>query len=54
MRKKETYEVTLTSKLEALPLPNLEHMIWSRIEAELDIDMPTDDGGEIPQHQRHQ
>ena len=45
MKNKETYEVTLTSKLDALPLPNLEEAIWSRIEAQLDIDMPTDDGG---------
>ncbi len=44
MRNKETYELTVTSKLEALPLPNLENAIWSRIEAQLDIDMPTDDG----------
>ena len=44
MRNKETYELTLTSKLEALPLPNLEDAIWGRIEAQLDIDMPSDDG----------
>ena len=44
MRNKETYELTITSKLEALPLPNLEDAIWSRIEAQLDIDLPTDDG----------
>jgi len=44
MRNKETYELTITSKLEALPLPNLEDAIWSRIEAQLDIDLPSDDG----------
>ncbi len=44
MRNKETYEITVTSKLETLPLPNLEDAIWSRIEAQLDIDLPTDDG----------
>lgn len=45
MRNKETYEITITSKLGALPLPNIEDDIWSRIEAQLDIDMPTNDGG---------
>jgi len=45
VRNKETYELTITSKLEALPLPNMEGTIWSRIEAQLDIDMPTNDGG---------
>ena len=45
MRNKETYELTITGKLEALPLPNMEDTIWSRIEAQLDIDMPTNDGG---------
>ena len=45
MNKKQAYEITITSKLEALPLPNLEDAIWSRIEAQLDLDLPTDDGG---------
>ena len=45
MKKKQAYEITITSKLEALPLPNLEDAIWSRIETQLDIDLPTDDGG---------
>ena len=45
MREKQTYENTITSKLEALPIPDMADAIWSRIEAQLDIDLPTDDGG---------
>ena len=45
MNQKQAYEITITSKLEALPLPNLEDAIWSRIEAQLDTDLPSDDGG---------
>jgi hypothetical protein len=39
------YEQTISSKLGALPLPDMADAIWSRIETQLDIDMPTDDGG---------
>jgi hypothetical protein len=45
MREKQTYENTITGKLEALPIPDMSDAIWSRIEAQLDIDLPTDDGG---------
>ncbi len=45
MIKKQTYEVTITSKLEALPIPDMADAIWTRIEAQLDIDLPTNDGG---------
>jgi len=45
MRNKQTYENTITSKLEALPLPDMADAIWSRIEIQLDTDMPTDDSG---------
>ncbi|MGZ8537388.1 MAG: hypothetical protein ACXWV9_03945 [Flavisolibacter sp.] len=38
------YEQTISSKLQALPLPDMADAIWSRIETQLDIDMPTDDG----------
>ena len=38
------YEETISSKLQALPLPDMADAIWSRIETQLDIDMPTDDG----------
>jgi hypothetical protein len=43
MNQKATYELTITGKLEQLPLPDLKDAIWSRIEDQLDIDMPTDD-----------
>jgi hypothetical protein len=40
------YEQLISSKLESLPIPDMQDMIWSRIEAQLDIDMPSDgDGG---------
>jgi hypothetical protein len=45
MHSKEAYEQTITSKLEALPVPDMADAIWARIEAQLDLDMPTDDGG---------
>jgi hypothetical protein len=48
MNQKTTYEVTITSKLDQLPIPDLRETIWARIEGELDADMPTDDGGDIP------
>lgn len=38
------YEQTISSKLDALPLPDMADAIWSRIETQLDIDMPSDDG----------
>jgi hypothetical protein len=48
MNQKTTYEVTITSKLDQLPIPDLRNAIWARIEGELDADMPTDDGGDTP------
>lgn len=48
MNQKTTYEVTITSKLNQLPIPDLREAIWARIEGELDADMPTDDGGDTP------
>jgi hypothetical protein len=48
MNQKATYEATITSKLEQLPIPDMRDAIWSRIEGELDADMPTDDGGDTP------
>jgi len=44
MNQKATYEITITGKLGQLPLPDLKDAIWSRIEDQLDIDMPEDDG----------
>lgn len=45
MDHKQAYEQIITGKLNALPLPDMADAIWSRIEAQLDIDMPEDDGG---------
>jgi hypothetical protein len=45
MNDKTTYEITITEKLQQLPLPNLEDAIWARVKAQLDLDLPTDDGG---------
>jgi hypothetical protein len=45
MDHKKAYEQTIASKLEALPLLNMADAIWSRIETQLDMDMPADDGG---------
>jgi hypothetical protein len=39
------YEQLISEKLEALPIPDMADAIWARIEAQLDIDLPTDDGG---------
>lgn len=49
MSEKKAYEQIISSKLEALPLPDMADAIWGRIEAQLDIDLPTDgDGGGGP------
>ena len=45
MNQKLTYEQTITSKLELLPVPDMEAAIWKRIEFQLDIDLPAD--GEV-------
>jgi hypothetical protein len=45
MDQRTAYELTITEKLRQLPVPDMQDAIWSRIEAQLDIDMPTDDGG---------
>lgn len=45
MDQRTAYELTITEKLHQLPVPDMQDAIWSRIEAQLDIDMPTDDGG---------
>lgn len=45
MNQKKAYEQTIAVKLEAIPLPDMADAIWARIENQLDIDMPTDEGG---------
>ncbi|NCU04307.1 MAG: hypothetical protein GXC73_10010 [Chitinophagaceae bacterium] len=44
MNQKATYELTITEKLEQLTAPDMVDAIWARIEAQLDIDLPTDEG----------
>ena len=48
MNQKATYELTITEKLEQLNAPDMVDAIWARIEAQLDIDLPTDDGPANP------
>lgn len=48
MNQKATYELTITEKLEQLTAPDKVDAIWARIEAQLDIDLPTDDGTADP------
>lgn len=48
MNQKATYEITITEKLEQLTAPDMVNAIWARIEAQLDIDLPTDDGPTNP------
>lgn len=48
MNQKATYELTITEKLEQLTAPDMVDAIWARIEAQLDIDLPTDDGSTNP------
>jgi len=43
MEQRLQYELLIGEKLEGLSIPNMEDMIWARIKAQLDIDMPTDD-----------
>lgn len=38
------YEVTIAEKLQQLPLPDMADAIWARVERQLDIDLPADDG----------
>ena len=45
MNEKLPYEQLMAEKLAALPVPDMADAIWARIEAQLDLDMPADDGG---------
>lgn len=38
------YEQLIGGKLQSLPVPDMQDAIWARIKAQLDIDLPTDDG----------
>ncbi len=48
MNQKATYEIAITEKLRQLPVPDMRDAIWSRIEQQLDLDMPEDDEPESP------
>lgn len=48
MNQKATYELTITEKLEQLTAPDMVDAIWARIEAQLDMDLPTDEGPTNP------
>lgn len=45
MKKPATYELIIAQKLQELPVPDMADAIWARIEQQLDLDLPTDDGG---------
>ena len=49
MHSKARYEETITGKLAALPLPDMADAIWTRIEQQLDIDLPSDGEGDVPE-----
>jgi hypothetical protein len=48
MSEKKAYEQIISSKLDSLPPPDMAGAIWSRIEAQLDIDLPTDGDNNDP------
>jgi hypothetical protein len=48
MDQKAAYEMTITEKLELLTVPDMVDAIWTRIETQLDIDMPPDEGPANP------
>lgn len=48
MNQKAAYELTITEKLEQLTVPDMVDAIWARIETQLDIDMPPDQGPSEP------
>lgn len=43
MNERLQYELLIADKLEELPVPDMADQVWSRISAQLDIDMPADD-----------
>ena len=48
MNQKAIYEITIAKKLEQLSVPDVVDAIWAKIETQLDIDLPTDDGPSNP------
>ncbi len=47
MNENKTYQL-IAVKLEQLPVPDMADMIWARIESQLDIDLPPDNGNNDP------
>ena len=47
MNENKTYQL-IAEKLDALPVPDLADLIWAKIEAQLDIDLPPDTGNDDP------
>lgn len=45
MNNPATYELIIAQKLQELPVPDMADAIWARIEQQLDLDLPTDEGG---------
>jgi hypothetical protein len=45
MNERATYELIIAGKLEQLQAPEMIDAIWAKIELQLDLDMPTGDGG---------
>lgn len=44
MNERLPYEQLMAGKLENLPVPDMQEMIWARIKTQLDIDLPSDEG----------
>lgn len=44
MNKRAQQEILIAEKLEQLSIPDMVDAIWSRIETQLDTDLPTDEG----------
>jgi hypothetical protein len=44
MNGKPAYEQLIADKLQTLPVPDMADAIWARIQTQLDIDLPADDG----------
>ncbi|HEX8331327.1 MAG TPA: hypothetical protein VF622_01825 [Segetibacter sp.] len=49
MDQRLSYEQLIAGKLQSIPVPDMADAIWARVEAQLDIDLPTDDSGSAPQ-----
>lgn len=50
MNERLPFEQLIGQKLQSLPVPDMQDAIWARVKAQLDIDLPSDDGdgGDAP------